>query len=275
MSHPTRIITVMGVLCSIICVAVLHIVHTDLSALSDRLSEYANGSYGWLMATAFIALASGIAALGIGLWTWRGRDPKAWVILSTALLASVGTMLSGIFRTGGSDISETIHSRASAVAVVAIIALALTHSAPFARDNSGASSDPIGAAIAMLAAALVVIGPVLHHTRWTGLSQRLLWITLSTWLLRTAWLNRPGPWSHRQPRDLSAPPSDRQGIPPSGGKFSLDRVKVVWQKVVSNLNGLWPHGQPMRMSNSRSSLPQVAVHPSLEDAGAYSREPSS
>jgi Protein of unknown function (DUF998) len=191
MSHPTRIIAVMSVLCSIICVAVLHIVRTDLSPLSDRLSEYANGSYGWLMATAFVALACGIAALGIGLWASRGRDPRAWGILSTALLASVGTMLSGIFRTGDSDISEAIHSRASTVAVVAVVALALAHSAPFARDNSGASSDPIGAAIAMLAAALVVISPMLHHTRWTGLSQRLLWITLTTWLLRTAWLDRP------------------------------------------------------------------------------------
>ena len=138
-----------------------------------------------------VALACGIAALGIGLWAWRGQDTRTWVILSTALLASVSTMLSGVFRTGASDISETIHSRASAVAVVAIVALALTHSAPFARDKSGVSPDPIGTSIAMLAAALVVISPVLHHTRWTGFSQRLLWIALSTWLLRTAWPDRP------------------------------------------------------------------------------------
>jgi len=168
-------------------------VRTDLSPLSDRLSEYANGSYGWLMAAAFIALACGITALGIGIWAWRGRDRRAWVILSTALLASVGTILSALFRTGASDLSETIHSRASAVAVVSVVALALIHSAPFARDRSGAASDPVGAVIALTAAALVVISPVLHHTRWTGLSQRLLWIAVTTWLLRTAWLGRAVP----------------------------------------------------------------------------------
>ena len=37
------------------------------------------------------------------------------------------------------------------------------------------------------AAALAVMSPVRHHTRWTGLNQRLLWIVLITWLLRAAW----------------------------------------------------------------------------------------
>lgn len=193
MSHRTRIVTISGVLCSIICVAILHGVRTDLAFLSDRLSEYANGPFGWLMATAFATLACGIAALGIGLWAGSDRDRTAWIIFSAALLASAGTMLSGVFRTGASDISETIHSRASAVAVVSIVVLALVHSAPFARDKSGDTSDPVGASIALTAAALVVISPVLHHTPWTGLSQRLLWIAMTIWLLRTAWLNRPIP----------------------------------------------------------------------------------
>jgi len=193
MSNRTRIVTISGVLCSIICVAVLHLVRTDLSPLSTRLSEYANGPFGWLMATAFVTLACGIAALGFGLWNGKGRDRRAWIILSASGLAAAGTMLSGMFRTGASDISETIHSRASAVAVMSIVALALVHSAPFARDKSGAVSDPVGAGIALAAAVLVVISPVLHHTRWTGLSQRLLWIAVTIWLLRTAWLDRPVP----------------------------------------------------------------------------------
>jgi hypothetical protein len=193
MSNRTRTVTISGVLCSIVCVAMLHIVRTDLSPPSTRLSEYANGPFGWLMATAFVTLGWGIAALGIGLWNGRGHDRSAGIILSAAVLGSAGTMLSGIFRTGASDISETIHSRASAVAVMSIVALALVHSAPFARDKSGEAPDPVGAGIALTAAVLVVISPVLHHTRFTGLSQRLLWIAVTIWLLRTAWLNRPVP----------------------------------------------------------------------------------
>lgn len=41
-------------------------------------------------------------------------------------------------------------------------------------------------------AALAVMSPVWHHTRWTGLSQRLLWIALIAWLLRTVWQRVPG-----------------------------------------------------------------------------------
>jgi Protein of unknown function (DUF998) len=152
------------------------------------------------MAAAFFTLACGIAALGLGLWDGRGRDRRVWIILSAALLAAAGTMLSGIFRTGASDISETIHSRASAVAVMSIVALALVHSATFTRDKSGEASDPVGGGIALTAAVLVAISPVLHHTRWTGLSQRLLWIAVTIWLLRTAWLDRPVPRGWRPDR---------------------------------------------------------------------------
>ena len=193
MTNRTRIVTISGVLCSVVCVAMLHVARTDLSPLSTRLSEYANEPYGWLMATAFVTLACGIAALGIGLWNGRGRDRRAWIILSAALLSSASTTLSGIFRTGASDISETIHSQASAVAVMSIVAVTLVHSAPFARDKAGEAPDPIGGGIALIAAFLVTISPVLHHTRWTGLSQRLLWIAVTIWLLRTARLGRPVP----------------------------------------------------------------------------------
>jgi hypothetical protein len=107
----------------------------------------------------------------------------------TALLAAVGTILSGVFRTGASVLSEAIHSRASAIAVVALVVLA--YSVSLARRRPSAASDPVGAGLAVTAAALAVMSPVWHHTRWTGLSQRLLWITLITWLLRAAWERVP------------------------------------------------------------------------------------
>ena len=42
----------------------------------------------------------------------------------------------------------------------------------------------------MLACAAIVFGAIsriLHETDWTGLGQRLLWLTLMGWLLVTAW----------------------------------------------------------------------------------------
>ena len=191
MRSRARIVSVAGLLCSITCVTILHAVRTDLSPLSHRLSEYAGGPYGWLMTAAFITLGCGVMALGIAQWAENRRDKGALIILATALLAAVGTILSGVFRTGASDISEAIHSRASTIAVVAVVALALAYSVSLARRRPSAASDPVGAGLAVIAAALAVMSPVWHHTRWTGLSQRLLWIALITWLLRAAWERVP------------------------------------------------------------------------------------
>jgi hypothetical protein len=190
MSHRTRIVTISAVLCSIICVAILHIVRADLSPLSHRLSEYANGKYGWMMTAAFVTLGGGVMVLGVTIWARRGPAKGRWIILATAIMAAVGTLLSGVFRTGDSDFSEAIHSRASALAVVAIVALALTSSIPFADRNARAPLDFVGAGLAVTSAVLTLVSPALHNTRWTGLSQRLLWIALVTWLLRTAWIYR-------------------------------------------------------------------------------------
>ncbi|MDQ3619868.1 MAG: hypothetical protein M3391_07010 [Actinomycetota bacterium] len=91
----------------------------------------------------------------------------------------------GVFRTGASDISETIHSRASAIAVVAPVVLALSYSIIEAQSpRSIAVRDPIAAGLAVTAAALALISPVFHHTRWTGVTQRALWLALFAWLLR-------------------------------------------------------------------------------------------
>ena len=42
------------------CVATLHVVSPDLEPRSRRLSEYANGPYGYLMTLAFLALGIGM-----------------------------------------------------------------------------------------------------------------------------------------------------------------------------------------------------------------------
>ncbi len=192
MSRSARIVTIAGLLGSVTSVMILHVVRTDLSPISTRLSEYANGSYGWMMTLAFIALSIALTTLGASLWVGRKPDVIAWIFLATALLAAAGTMLSAMFRTGASEISETIHSLASATGVVAVVALALAYSLTYARNPLASSSDRVGIGFAGGAAFLAAISPVLHNTRFTGLSQRLLWASLIAWLLMTSWRQTRG-----------------------------------------------------------------------------------
>jgi hypothetical protein len=182
-----RVVTIAGLLCSLAFVAVLHVVRADLPPVSHRLSEYANGPYGWMMSAAFFALGSGLIALGVALGAESRPRGIAWIMSATAVLAGAGALVSGAFRTGVSHASEVIHSRASALATVAIVALALAYSKAAVGHRPRGAHDPAGAVLALIAAALAALSPLLHDTRWSGLGQRLLWIALLTWLLRAAW----------------------------------------------------------------------------------------
>ncbi|MGH2734616.1 MAG: DUF998 domain-containing protein [Actinomycetota bacterium] len=199
MTSRARIVAGAGLLLSATCVAILHFLRTDLEPGAHRLSEYANGPYGWMMAVAFVALGCGLVALAVALWAERGQGSiYSWTVPGAALAAGVGAIVSGAFRTGISHASEVVHSRASALATVALVALALLYSLPAARRPGAVHT--LGTGLALIASGLAAISPLLHETRWTGLSQRLLWIALLAWLL---WVTR-----HRPPRwdgEASAP----------------------------------------------------------------------
>jgi hypothetical protein len=143
-----------------------------------------------MMAVAFFALGCGLISLGVLLRPERQQSPFAWTTSALAFLAGTATIVSGIFRTNVSDTSELVHSRASALASIALVVLCLAYSIPAALPRSDTPSDTAGTVLALTAAILAAISPLLHHTRWTGLSQRLLWIALLAWLLRAAW-NHP------------------------------------------------------------------------------------
>lgn len=197
MKSRARAVALAGLLLSSACVAVLHLVRTDLPPVSHRLSEYANGPYGWLMATTFAALSCALAALA-WLWAESSKEKNGWILPGTALLAAVGAVLSALFETGGSATSEALHSRASAFATIAIVILALAYTMPTALPQCPVLTDRVGRALAIVAVVLVGLSSLLHETRWTGLGQRTLWSVLIIWLVRTIW---------REPsrRPMSAP----------------------------------------------------------------------
>ena len=49
-----------------------------------------------------------------------------------------------------------------------------------------ASRRPAPAVLARAAVLLGAVSPALHRSRWTGLSQRLLWLTLLAWAVVAA-----------------------------------------------------------------------------------------
>lgn len=160
----------------------LHVVRPEMSPVGSRLSAYATGSYGWLMAVAFVAL--GVSAFGIGavLLTTQG----GWVsraAAATAAAAGVGLVVSAVFPTGVSAAVEVVHSRASALATVGLTVVAGVASLwPGLHGQRGTAPRLLAAGAIVMA----VASPLLHHSRFTGLSQRLLWLLLVLWLAGAA-----------------------------------------------------------------------------------------
>ena len=167
---------------------VLHVLRADLSPVSDRLSEYANGSYGVVMTLSFFLLGAGLLVLGSAVWAARPATGWSRVVPLAVIAAGCGMVVSGVYPTdpaGAPTTTERVHSLASGSATLALIGAAVSYSL-LGRLRPRRAIGPAGL-LAGAALALGAVSPVLHGTVWTGLSQRLLWLTLMGWLLVTAW----------------------------------------------------------------------------------------
>ena len=87
---------------------------------------------------------------------------------------------------GAPTTTKRVHSLVSGSASVTLIAAAVASSFLSSRRRPRPAVGPAGV-LACVALALGAVSPVRHQTVWTGLSQRLLWLTLMVWLLVTAW----------------------------------------------------------------------------------------
>jgi hypothetical protein len=167
------------------CIVVLHVVRRDLPPARHRISEYALGPHGELMAAAFLSLGAGLLALAWPL----ARAAEAWsrVVLAVVAAAGAGMVLSGMFRTDAERsgvTTDAIHSYASGFSTLALIGTALLCS--LGRRGRALRPPGIAVALAVLGAILGALSPFLHRSSWTGVSQRMLWLTLLTWLILTA-----------------------------------------------------------------------------------------
>ena len=186
---------------TVVGLAVLHVVRPELSPVRDRLSEYANGSYGSIMTASFVTLGAGTIVLGLAMLSTGRTTGWSRVVPVAVIVAGCGLIVSGVFPTdptGAPTTAERIHSLASGSASLALIAAAVVSARGALARHPGRPRGP-AVVLAGLALGLGAISPVLHGSRWTGLSQRTLWLTLTIWLLVTAWQLRSGHAVERAP----------------------------------------------------------------------------
>jgi hypothetical protein len=167
-------------------VVVLHVVRADLDPIGRRLSEYAVGPFGWLMTAAFMLLGVGLYALSRAVRSVDPGTPAMKVLRVLLVIAAAGMTVSAVFETQAATPPgwrEIVHSRASALAFIALIAAALWTATVARRAMAWGAARGAADAFTTLATLSAVISPVTHDGPWTGLVQRLSYLAVLCWLL--------------------------------------------------------------------------------------------
>jgi Protein of unknown function (DUF998) len=165
----------------VVAVGALHVLRPDLGPVSHRLSEYAIGRYGVVMTMAFACTGVGLLLLA-GAILRADRTSSSRFVAAAVGFAGVGLVTSGLYHTDASRSGATadaVHSAASGLATLALIGSAASWTAVALRRA-------VPLTLAVMAVVLGGISPALHRSRWTGLSQRLLWFTLLAWTIVAA-----------------------------------------------------------------------------------------
>ena len=168
-------------LIGVVAVVALHVLRPELAPISHRLSEYAIGRYGGVMTAAFVCVGASLLTLA-GAIVGADRRWCSPVVAAAVSLAGVGMVVSGVYRTDVSRSGATadaLHSAASGLATLALIGAAVFWTAVASRRAA-----PV--VLATMGLALGAVSPALHRSRWSGLSQRLLWLTLLAWVIVAA-----------------------------------------------------------------------------------------
>src|SRR5262245_24268168 len=94
--RPLSSLGMAGCLVFIAGVTALHALQPELSPLSDAVSYYVHGPYGWLVTLSLIALGIGSLAITIAL-ARSAHQPHSRVGLVALALWSLGALLGGVF----------------------------------------------------------------------------------------------------------------------------------------------------------------------------------
>jgi hypothetical protein len=177
-----------GVIVFVVATIGVHLLRPDLDPVVDPVSLYALGAWGWLWATALVAV--GLAGLSVV------ASAEGLSVVGRASLAiwAVGGFTAAVFPMDAPGVPTTtvgvIHEYAGFNFVFAIIAaLLLGRSLRRAgRRDPWARRARVGAwLLAISGISLVVFMGVLHSLDLGGLAQRVYWAVLLGWLIAMQW----------------------------------------------------------------------------------------
>jgi hypothetical protein len=193
------LIAIGGIVYFVVAVVVLHFLRPEYNPINHAVSNYAVGSYGYLMTAAFYVLALSVYALALGLTRSIALTNLSRVAVLLLYLASIGMVVMGIYPGDvhalhpPATITGVIHWTAAGISFLSIMIAAFLLSSSFRTDERWqAFQRPCFLLALAMVGALLLYG-VLALVGWIGIGQRiyiavcLLWLlVLAGWLLLIA-----------------------------------------------------------------------------------------
>ena len=186
------VITICCIVYFFLVVAILHVLRSDVNTVRQAVSNYAIGPYGFLMISAFFALALGMFSLASGLAGEMKLTRPAIIALRLLYLASIGLVVVGIFPGDvnvphpPATVTGFVHWIAAGTSFLSIMIAAFLLSYCFKEDERWQSFHHPAFVLASSAVAALGVFAVLALIGWIGIGERIYIAISLLWPLVTA-----------------------------------------------------------------------------------------
>jgi hypothetical protein len=183
------LIAVTGVFYFIMAVVMLHPLRPDLNPITRAVSNYAAGSFGFLMTSAFFMLALSEFALAWGFARCLAPGRRAMAGIALVNLAGIGLLVTGLFQSDvnvprpPASASAVVHWSGAGVSFLSLMIAIFLLSGCFKRDARWQSIYRLSFVwLAVIVLALAAYG-ALSIFDWTGIGERIYIAVCIFWLL--------------------------------------------------------------------------------------------
>ena len=170
-------------------VIVLHFLRPEYNPINHAVSNYAVSSYGYLMISAFYALALSVFALALSLFRSIALTNLSRVAILLLCLASSGMVVMGIFPGDAhalhppATITGVVHWTAASISFLSIMIAAFLMSISFKMDERMQRFQRPCFMLAWAMVGALLLYGVLALVGWIGIGQRIYLAVCLLWLL--------------------------------------------------------------------------------------------
>jgi len=178
-----------GMVYFLAAVVVLHFLRPEYNPIDHAVSNYAVGSFGYLMTSAFYVLAVSLFALSLSLFLSIALTNLSRIAILLLYLASSGMVVMGIFPGDAhalhppATITGVVHWAAAGISFLSVMIAAFLLSVSFKTDERFQRFQrPCFNFAIVMVGALLLYG-ILALVGWIGIGQRVFLAVCLLWLL--------------------------------------------------------------------------------------------